>query len=65
MPGNYPVEFVVPGVPGHALTSSPAMRLFVGRLQGDKVIYPRNRGALIKMAMTNNRSFVYPIRPIH
>jgi hypothetical protein len=41
VPGNYPIEFMAPSIPSHALTSYPAMRLFVGRLQGDKVIYLR------------------------
>jgi hypothetical protein len=47
------VELVTPGLPSLELSSSPATRQFVGRLQGDKGICLQNRGALFEMAMTN------------
>jgi hypothetical protein len=59
VPANYVVELVAPGLPGHALSSSPAMGLFLGRLQRDKGICPQNRGALFEMAMTNTISLFF------
>lgn len=53
------VELVAPDLPGHALSSFPAKGLFVGRLQGDEGICPRNRGALFEMAMTNTISLFF------
>ena len=53
------VGLVAPYLTSLALSSSPSMRLFVGRLQGDKGVCPWNRGALFEMAMPNTISLFF------
>jgi hypothetical protein len=52
VPGTCVVELVTPGLPSLELSSSPARRHFVGRLQNNKGICSQNRGALYEMEMT-------------